>query len=217
MKLLKVATGMPIGTFKHGDNHPIHGDKRKFYKYSNGTELWYKKETFERYLEKQRINARKYHKLLKEINYEKYINNKNKYRNRYKATIAARLWRQKNKEKHNANMREYYRKRKQEPEYRIRLNLRSRLKDALKRSFTGKPSLSLIGCSIDFLKKHLESKWTEGMSWENYGKWHIDHIIPCNIFNLTIPIQQEECFNWKNLQPLWAIDNLKKGTKTCVI
>ena len=55
------------------------------------------------------------------------------------------------------------------------------------------------------------------MSWENYGKWHIDHIIPCNIFDLTIPSQQEECFNWKNLQPLWAADNLRKGSKIYAI
>jgi hypothetical protein len=110
-------------------------------------------------------------------------------------------------------MREYYKRKKQEPQYRIKLNLRSRLKDALKRSFSGKPSLSLVGCSIEFLKKHLESKWTDGMSWENYGKWHIDHILPCSSFNLTIPAKQEECFNWKNLQPLWAKDNIKKGAK----
>ena len=213
MKLLKVATGMPLGTFKHGDNHPIHGEKRKFYKYSNGKELWYKKETFEEYLKKQRRNSKIYNKRLRETNYKKSINNKKKYRNKVKSAIYNRLWRQKNKEKYNANMREYYKRKKQEPQYRIKLNLRSRLKDALKRSFSGKPSLSLVGCSIEFLKKHLESKWTDGMSWENYGKWHIDHILPCSSFNLTIPAQQEKCFNWKNLQPLWAKDNIKKGAK----
>lgn len=204
---------MPLGTFKHGDNHPIYGEQRKFYKYSNGKELWYKKETFEEYLKKQRLNSKKYNKRLRENNHKKYISNKKKYRNKAKAAITGRLWREKNKEKNNANMREYYRKRKKEPQYRIRLNLRSRFNDALKRSFTGRPSLSLIGCSVEFLKKHLESKWIEDMSWENYGKWHIDHIIPCRSFDLTVQSQQDECFNWKNLQPLWAIDNLKKGSK----
>lgn len=51
------------------------------------------------------------------------------------------------------------------------------------------------------------------MSWENYGEWHIDHIKPCSSFDLSDPKQQKECFNYTNLQPLWAIDNLKKSYK----
>lgn len=53
----------------------------------------------------------------------------------------------------------------------------------------------------------------EGMSWENYGEWHIDHIVPCSSFDLTDPKQQEDCFNFKNLQPLWGWENSKKGSK----
>ena len=48
------------------------------------------------------------------------------------------------------------------------------------------------------------------MSWDNYGDWHIDHIIPCAAFDLTDIEQQKKCFNYKNLQPLWAEENLKK-------
>ena len=53
------------------------------------------------------------------------------------------------------------------------------------------------------------------MSWENYGihGWHIDHIIPCDFFNLQDPVEQYMCFRWQNLQPLWAKDNLKKSNK----
>ena len=51
------------------------------------------------------------------------------------------------------------------------------------------------------------------MSWDNYGLWHIDHRVPCVKFDLSKPIEQQKCFNFKNLQPLWAIDNLKKGAK----
>lgn len=71
---------------------------------------------------------------------------------------------------------------------------------------------ALIGCPKDFLKQHLESKFKPGMTWENYGPvWEIDHIRPCASFDLTDPQQQRECFNWSNLQPLFALENLKKG------
>ena len=55
------------------------------------------------------------------------------------------------------------------------------------------------------------------MDWENYGfgdnKWHIDHIIPCAAFDLTIPEQQKRCFHYTNLQPLWQRENLSKAKK----
>jgi hypothetical protein len=62
------------------------------------------------------------------------------------------------------------------------------------------------------LIKHLESHFTEGMNWDNYGVygWHMDHIIPCAAFDLTKPEDQSKCFHYTNLQPLWAKDNLSK-------
>lgn len=71
----------------------------------------------------------------------------------------------------------------------------------------------LIGCSKDFLKKHIEKQFKSGMSWENHNKtgWHIDHIKPCCKFDLQNDIELKECFNYRNLQPLWAIDNLRKN------
>jgi hypothetical protein len=51
------------------------------------------------------------------------------------------------------------------------------------------------------------------MSWSNYGAWHIDHIKACAKFDLTIDSQQRECFNYTNLQPLWAKENIAKGAK----
>jgi hypothetical protein len=76
--------------------------------------------------------------------------------------------------------------------------------------------MNLIGCDIYELKKHLESKFLKGMNWDNYGKngWEIDHIIPCASFDLTNEIQQKQCFNYLNLQPLWVLDNILKSNKT---
>lgn len=90
----------------------------------------------------------------------------------------------------------------------ISTNLRRFLK---KKSYT---TTHLLGCSIEDLKQHLESQFTEGMSWENYGKngWHIDHIKPCASFDLTDLEQQRICFHYTNLQPLWAKDNLEKSS-----
>jgi hypothetical protein len=71
----------------------------------------------------------------------------------------------------------------------------------------------MLGCSVQELWNHLESKFTPGMTRDNYGKWHVDHIVPCVAFDLTDETQQLECFNFRNLQPLWARDNLKKHAK----
>lgn len=65
------------------------------------------------------------------------------------------------------------------------------------------------------LMKHLEKQFTEGMTWENYGKWHIDHIKPVTAFKFNSYKDKEfkECWSLSNLQPLWASDNIRKGNK----
>ncbi len=73
----------------------------------------------------------------------------------------------------------------------------------------------LIGYPVLELMKHLEKQFKDGMNWENYGEWHIDHIIPVSIFNFTKPEHEDfkKCWALKNLQPLWAVKNLSKGNK----
>ena len=73
--------------------------------------------------------------------------------------------------------------------------------------------MKLLGCTIEELWQHLEKQFQLGMTKENYGKWHVDHRKACAKFDLTDPEQQRECFHWSNLQPLWAIDNIKKGAR----
>ena len=76
-------------------------------------------------------------------------------------------------------------------------------------------TFKLLGCDIDFFIKYIETKFEEGMTWENYGRngWHIDHIIPCASFDLTKIENQQKCFHYTNLQPLWWFDNISKGCK----
>jgi hypothetical protein len=104
---------------------------------------------------------------------------------------------------------------KEDPAFRIRCNLSTRVRMALKAAGTRKSEKTkeLIGCSIEDLKAHLESKFVEDMTWENYGKWHLDHMKPCATFNLIDVEEQRKCFHWTNLQPLWAIDNLRKSSR----
>lgn len=128
----------------------------------------------------------------------------------------AAAWKSANPDKARAfNARYYVRRRHTDPDFKLLTTLRNRINVALRFSGTRKsaPTADIVGCSIPELKAHLESQFLPGMSWSNHGKWHIDHIKPCALFNLTDPAQQSECFNYKNLQPLWAIDNIKKGAK----
>ena len=103
-----------------------------------------------------------------------------------------------------------------DPQYKLTRNLRSLTYQYLKRKKGEKKDkfIDLIGCNLENLKIHLEKKFLHGMTWDNYGEWHVDHIIPCAAFNLSIEEEQKRCFHFTNLQPLWAKDNLSKGGRT---
>lgn len=97
--------------------------------------------------------------------------------------------------------------------FKVKHNLRSRIWNVLTGKSKNKSTEILLGCTIDELRVHIESQFKDNMSWENYGKWHIDHIRPCASFDLSDPEQQALCFHYTNLQPLWAKDNLSKRNK----
>ena len=132
-----------------------------------------------------------------------------------------------NWEKNKYNNNEEYRKKcienvvkkekkllENDTEFKIKHLLRCRMRKAIKAMNAEKyfNTLELTGCSIPFLKEYLQEKFTEGITWENYGEWHIDHIKPCAKFNLLIEDEQRKCFHYTNLQPLWAKDNLSKSS-----
>jgi len=128
--------------------------------------------------------------------------------------ITRRAYNKKNSEQIQARHRAYqiaYRKR--DINARITHNLRTRLWSAFNKQKAQKSGYTqeLIGCTIPELRNYLEKKFKDGISWNNYGKWHIDHIKPCSKFDLTNKDEQKKAFHYTNLQPLWAIDNLKKG------
>lgn len=115
--------------------------------------------------------------------------------------------------KRKSRLDSYY-KHRDDPLFRARRNLSKRLYKCLKSINGSKPkTMSILGCSISELKIYIESKFQEGMTWDNYGMWHIDHIKPCALFDLTKEEQVNECFHFSNLQPLWATDNCSKGAR----
>jgi len=135
----------------------------------------------------------------------------------YEQNREERKEQQKAYRKQNRDKRRIYKRNKHKTDLNFKLsqNLRTRVRAALNGKCKSKNTLKLLGCSVDFLKKHIESQFEPGMSWENYGfdGWHVDHIVPCVSFDLSAPEQQQKCFNYTNLQPLWAKDNLSKNAK----
>ena len=104
---------------------------------------------------------------------------------------------------------------KTDPYFKLMENLRSRIYCVLKgRIKKSARTLKLLDVkNISEVKRHLEKQFEDGMTWDNHGKWHIDHIRPCASFDLRCPIGQLDCFHYTNLRPLWAHDNLSKGAK----
>jgi len=75
-----------------------------------------------------------------------------------------------------------------------------------------KHSIEYLGCSIQHFKEHIEKQFIDGMTWDNYGEWQIDHIIPLKYDNPTLE-ETIERLHWENTQPLWATDNISKGNR----
>lgn len=152
-----------------------------------------------RYRDKNRSRVR-------EVNREYYRKNKEA------KLISGRKSYKKNKHKYK-KIKKDYRRRKIETDinFKISVSLRSRFKKMIFDGSTSSEFFTIKDAPI--IKKHLESQFKEGMSWDNYGKfgWHIDHIIPLSSFDLTDKNEIKIAFHYLNLQPLWAYENLSKG------
>lgn len=135
-----------------------------------------------------------------------------------KAAHAARVKaaRERNPEHYRALARDYQRRRRSvDVEWRLRSRLSAQLNYCLKTGKGGKTTERTVGYSITDLRAHLERQFTKGMSWENMGEWHIDHVIPLASFTITGPDDPELRRAWSlpNLRPLWAAENIAKRDK----
>jgi hypothetical protein len=145
---------------------------------------------------------------VKEYRANHYSENKELYRQKNSKFYAE------NKEHIKSRVKKYHFNRiKNDDVYKLKVSLRNQVYKAFKKNnwIKDSPNAKLLGCSFDYAKKHLELQFSDGMSWSNYGEWHIDHIIP--LASAKTKIEIEKLFHYTNLQPLWAKDNLKKGCK----
>jgi len=135
-----------------------------------------------------------------------------KYRKTEKRRTAANKYAKKNRKKQQEYFVERYHN---NPQFNAAIKFRRRIFMAIKNQFTSKAykTLELLGCSYSEFERYFKAQFTEGMTWDKFmnGEIHIDHRTPCVAFDLTDPSQQLQCFNFTNLQPLWAIENIKKG------
>ena len=153
--------------------------------------------------------------------------------NREKRLLYARTYRETHRKKICDDMSKYYFKNRDliqkkqitrhkkriliDPSYKISCSVRARLGSFLRHIGMQKKNktFNYIGCTKEELKTYIESKFSRGMSWDNYGKngWHIDHIKPLCSFDLMKEEELHKACHYTNLQPLWAIDNLVKSGK----
>jgi len=150
------------------------------------------------------------------------LNAKSKLKNADKVRKRNAEYRRKNAEKIRKRDAEYNRKNpeklrkrnakyRKKPEVKIVQVQRNRLKRIVKSTSVRRREMT--GCTPLQLRQHIESQFVKGMTWDNHGRWHIDHIMPCSAFDLTKPEQVKICFNWQNLRPIWANQNRSKGKK----
>ena len=103
-----------------------------------------------------------------------------------------------------------------DPSFALKCHLRARLSNMIRegRAVKMASAVILVGCTLAELRGHIERQFNRGMSWANYGRvWHIDHIIPCAMFDLTEEGQQRLCFHYLNLRPLRAEENMRKNSR----
>jgi hypothetical protein len=192
-------------------------DRRKEYRVRYG--VLNRDELRERARLWRRDNPEKYALMLQrkrerqKVGYYKERDREYYLRNREACLARNKMWVEKNRVEQN---RKALRKYHSDPLTNIRVRIMSRLSESIK---VKKPRRNkwceVLGFTVEELKSHLESKFCDGMTWDNYGKWHIDHIIPVSAFTFSSVDDPDfrECWKLENLQPLWAVDNMRKHAK----
>ena len=172
--------------------------KRKEYNKKNSNIL---KEKRKKYYTINKEKISEYNKNYRKNNIEKEVERwKNYYENNKKELIIKSV---------DISLE----KRKKYPIERLKHNVRNRTREIFKHFYTEKKhkTFDIVGCTPQELKIHLEEKFIKGMSWDNQGEWHIDHKIPLS--SAKTEEELHKLCHFTNLQPMWVIDNIKKGSK----
>lgn len=142
----------------------------------------------------------------------KEYNKEYKLKNKEKTKEYNRVYNISNRETIQKKQTENSRKRrKNDINYKLTINMRNRMKKFFKNKSR---KHEYIGCSLDLFKLWISYQFEQDMDFSNYGKtWHLDHIIPCSLFNFDNECEKYFCFNWSNYRPLYSHDNLSRQNK----
>jgi hypothetical protein len=200
------------------DNNKELVRERKIYYYQNNKEKVSKKN--KEYKEKNKEKLSEYDKKYREDNKDKIKEQKKEYRERPEVKERFKQWWKDNPEKKKEYRKNYCKEKEREHRKRWYKSFKERkphvlawrnlLNNTLKRLNKNKENetIKLLGYSAIELKQHIESIFLEGMSWENYGEWHIDHIKMVSEFDKETPVEVVNSLD--NLRPLWASDNCSR-------
>ena len=173
-----------------------------------------KAETDKKYAQKNKASISEYQKKYRANNKERSSAYMKKYadENKEKLKVSRREYNSKIEVKKRRSENHINRV-KYDKKYKLMCNVRSAVSDALSKQ---SGALRFLDYSIEELARHLERQFSEGMTWDNYGRlWHVDHILPSSSFHFERADDPDFKFCWalSNLRPLWAKDNLKKNAK----
>jgi hypothetical protein len=182
--------------------------QKKYYLKNKEKRKQYSKEWRLKNINKLKIQKKEWYLNNKEHKKKYDIIYKNKHKERYKK--QNKKYQKENRDKINKFLLNKYHN---NIHFKLSNILRKRVIKVLKGYNKSKNTMNLLGCTIEELWKHLEYTFKPGMTRENHGLWHVDHIKPCASFDLTKPEEQAKCFHYTNLQALWAHENLSKSDK----
>jgi len=204
------------------------GDKREdgmiFWSYRKNrkrSEYWVDLPQFVKMKDRQAVASTKRSRTDEGRDYAKKYNALPKSREKrreYESSHQGRLVRQNQRQSSNYKEyhKEYHKKRRgQDVLYKTACNARGRVSSAFKNAGYQKntKTADMLGCDFDELQKYLEDQFTEGMTWDNMGDWHIDHRLP--LASAKTKKELVALCHYTNLQPLWARDNISKGDRYC--
>lgn len=173
---------------------------------------WKKSSKNYRASEKGKLVRKRWKQSEKSKQYDKAYSKK--YRNDPVNQVKIKKYYEDNKEKNRPKRTQYVNNRRNsDPLFKLVMSMRSRMNLFIKRSKFNKNArtFKLIGCAPSELRDHLQKQFKLGMNWKNHGEWHIDHIKPLS--SAKSEEEMNKLFHYSNLQPLWALENLKKRDK----
>lgn len=196
-----------VKQWRKNNKDKVHDQYIRYYDKNKETILARNKNWSDNNLDKIKQYSKEYYNIHK----SDILEHQKKYNQLHKIE-RAKYW---NYYYHKVKLSKFRDKYHNDPKFHISFCISNRIRSSLKNGKNNQHWENIVGYTLQDLMEHLESKFQPGMTWDNYGQWHIDHVIPISYFDYT-SYEDESfkiCWSLDNLQPLWAKDNLKKSNK----